>query len=271
MAGRWLRPCVIVITEETIIHSFAFHQNWIGMFKAIPRYHEAAQCWEELGAVLGITRWTSATFNAAIVKEAALLQVEHIRRFTELFNEFGVNGTIQLADGVPTPVSAEALWREGYSEILCDPMMFYEGVYESRPLNTAVLPQIVRSQQDIELYYRIVAEGFDLPPIIEDFVGVMLRMSECIHMVAWLHGEPVGAGTVVECAGVAGIYNVTTLPGARDKGVATALMYALHNRALADGYAGTALASSTMGLPLYRKLGYQQDGYQIVYTLMNLD
>lgn len=238
------------------------------MFEAIPSYHTAAQCWQEAGAVIGITGWASATFNAAIVQDSSTLKAEHIRRYSEIFADYNVTGTIQLADPASLPACVDLLWHEGYAEMLCDPMMSYEGQFEPRTLNMAVLPQVVRNQQDIELYYRIVAEGFDLPPVIEDFVGVMLRMTECTHMIAWLHGEPVGAGTLVECANVAGIYNVATLPQARGSGVATALMYALHQRALNNGYSGTALASSLMGLPLYRKLGYQQDGYQIVYAQM---
>jgi len=70
-------------------------------------------------------------------------------------------------------------------------------------------------------------------------------------------------------AGVAGLYNVSTLPFARRQGVAVRIMEALHGHALAQGYSGTSLASSVMGLPLYRRLGYQPAGYQIAYVPLN--
>jgi GNAT superfamily N-acetyltransferase len=252
--------------EFILIIPYAFHHNWIGMFERIPHYHSPARCWHEDGLTMGLTGWSSATFNAAIIHDNDLLTVERIAHITDTFTRAGVSFTIQMATPTPAPISAELLWQADFSEILCDPMMTYEGPYAALSLNPGVLLQRVRTQHDIDLYYQIVAEGFDLPPVIEDFVGVMLRMSECQHVIAWLKGEPVGAGTLVETAGVAGIYNVATIPAARGHGVATAIMAALHRAALDDGYWGTALASSVMGLPLYRKLGYASDGYQVVFA-----
>ncbi|MBX3081620.1 MAG: GNAT family N-acetyltransferase [Anaerolineae bacterium] len=238
------------------------------MFEAIPSYYSHARSWREPdGIVMGITGWSSATFNAAIVRDSAVLSPERIDTISDVFIRAGVNFTIQVADPRPSPACAELLHSEGFSEVLCDPMMRFEGALPATALNPGLLIQRVLSQHDIDIYYQIVAEGFDLPPVIEDFVAVMLKMTECRHVIAWLNGAPVGAGTLVECAGVAGIYNVATVPDARDQGVATAVMHALHHYALADGYSGTALASSVMGLPLYRKLGYKDDGYQIVYAL----
>lgn len=236
------------------------------MFEAIPRYHEAARCWHDRGMVIGVTGWASATFNAAIIDEEFDLTAGRIGYLADLFQGIGVSYTIQVAAPSPVPACAELLWDAGFGELLCDPMLIYEGSYAPLTLNPDVHLQRVVSQTDIALYYQIVAEGFELPAAPEDFVAVMLRMDECTHLIAWLNGVPVGAGTLVECAGVAGIYNVATVPLARGQGVATALMHGLHAIALADGYSGTALASSVMGLPLYRKLGYRPDGYQVVYA-----
>jgi GNAT superfamily N-acetyltransferase len=235
------------------------------MFEAIPHYHSEARCWRDSGIIWGVTGWASATFNAAILEDSLALTPDLIAWIAEEFHNWGVNYTIQMPSPTPSPANAEMFWDAGFSELLCDPMMTYKGPYTALKVSPAIMVQQVRTTQDIEMYYQIVAEGFDLPPVIEDFVGVMLRMEECTHLIAWLEGDPVGAGTLVECAGVAGIYNVATLPQARERGVATALMAALHQVALDAGYAGTALASSVMGLPLYRKLGYQSDGYQVVY------
>jgi hypothetical protein len=40
----------------------------------------------------------------------------------------------------------------------------------------------------------------------------------------------------------------------------------LQRLALRHGYTGTALAASEMGLPLYERMGYMPDGYQLVYA-----
>jgi GNAT superfamily N-acetyltransferase len=83
-----------------------------------------------------------------------------------------------------------------------------------------------------------------------------------------MYGRAVGAGTLIASGGVAGVYNVATVPSARRQGVAAAVMGALHEHALELGYPGTALASSSMGIPLYDRLGYRSDGFQFAWVPM---
>jgi ribosomal protein S18 acetylase RimI-like enzyme len=95
---------------------------------------------------------------------------------------------------------------------------------------------------------------------------VMLNLRESFQLLAWLNGQAVGSGMLFSSNGVASIYNVATVPSARRQGVASAMMTALHNRALADGHEGTILVvQSEEGIALYNHLGYRQDGYRATY------
>ena len=90
-----------------------------------------------------------------------------------------------------------------------------------------------------ELWFRL---GFDFP--IQNYLG-------------YLDGKPVSTSTVFYADGVAGIYDVATLPEARGRGLGTALTMAPLLDASQAGYRIGILQSSEMGFSVYQKMGFQ--------------
>jgi GNAT superfamily N-acetyltransferase len=212
-----------------------------------------------------------SAFNAAIVTKEASLTPERLPRLAEPFEKAGLPYSIQLCSRTPVPTSDEMVKSFGYIELFTDPVMIREGALLSMGSNTDVDIQAVTSAEDQACYREILIEGFSLPrEVFLEFFDMMLDLNECYHMLARLRGEAVGSGMLLCASGVAAIYNVATLPGVRRQGVAAAMMQRLHSQALADGYPATVLASSEMGLPLYQKLGYRHEGYQVGYALPNM-
>jgi GNAT superfamily N-acetyltransferase len=78
------------------------------------------------------------------------------------------------------------------------------------------------------------------------------------HYLARLDGEPVAATSLFPEAGVAGIYNVGTLPEARGRGIAAALVATALRDARDAGYRAATLQSSEMGFRVYQRLGFFQ-------------
>lgn len=80
---------------------------------------------------------------------------------------------------------------------------------------------------------------------------------EIVHFLGRLDGRPVATATLVLGGGVAGIYNVMTVPDAQRRGIGTLMTVRLLAVARARGYRLGILQSSKMGYPLYRRLGFQ--------------
>jgi GNAT superfamily N-acetyltransferase len=252
----------------TAVHapSMAFHRNWIGLLECIVRYLPNAYTWRKNGALMVRTGWQLAVFNGAVLEDAEGLTRDNLRGYVAPFAALGMPYSVQICAPSAQPSQSELFQAAHFAQLLCDPLMLCESDLDLPAIAPEVRVRFVQSPDDQALYKRIVMEGFEMGgDSAEEFLDVLLAMSEARHVVAWLGDRPCGAGSVVLCGGVAGVYNVTTLPFARRRGVAAAMMQALHEQARAEGYSGTALAASSMGAPLYRRLGYHADGYQLAY------
>ncbi len=80
----------------------------------------------------------------------------------------------------------------------------------------------------------------------------------CRYYVGWQDGLPVATSLLFLHNGIAGIYQVATLPEYRGQGIGTAMTCVPLREALQEGYRIGVLESSQMAFSLYRHLGFQQ-------------
>lgn len=76
------------------------------------------------------------------------------------------------------------------------------------------------------------------------------------HYVGYCDGEPVTSSTLLLAAGLAGIYDVSTVPAARNKGLGKAITLAPMLAARERGYHHAILFASEQGHPVYRSIGF---------------
>ena len=89
--------------------------------------------------------------------------------------------------------------------------------------------------------------------------GIPRRVIEARHViavVAYAGTEPVAAAMTLLSHGIAGLYWVGTVQGARKSGLGRAVTAVVTNASFAHGAAAVTLQASVMGEPIYRAMGY---------------
>ena len=139
---------------------------------------------------------------------------------------------------------------------------------QSLPETATVVPgftiEPVKDLASADLWCRIFSRGFDLPDFAQKaFLDLLASLgfapeSPFVCYIGRLNGEAVATSSQFFGAGVAGVYNVTTLPEGRNQGIGTAMTLLPLLEARALGYRIGILHSSAMGTNVYRKLGFQE-------------
>lgn len=133
---------------------------------------------------------------------------------------------------------------------------------EDRPTPATFTIERVRDETALRQALTILRESFGFAPGAIDAWRRFLVKADFAndpaqrHYLGWLDGEPVATSAVIFEAGVAGIYNVTTLPGARRQGIGAAMTVKPLLEARDAGYRVGVLHSTKMGLSLYQVLGF---------------
>ena len=108
-------------------------------------------------------------------------------------------------------------------------------------------------------HVRASAEGFGIP---EDVIGAivddrLLEDADTWVYVGYTDGEPVTSGLAFRTGRTVGVYNIATVERARRRGLGAAMT----SRLVADGAAAgcdvAILQASSMGFPIYERLGFR--------------
>jgi GNAT superfamily N-acetyltransferase len=166
----------------------------------------------------------------------------------------------------PTDLGAH-LERRGFTHVGNAPAMAVDlrtlPEETSRIAGLSVTP--VENLDELRTWARVAAIGTEFPERFQDELvaleaGVGLEPSGRLYTryVAYQDGEGVGTSALLLHAGVAGIFAVATIPRARGRGIGKALTLAPLLEARRRGYRVGTLQASSMGFPVYRRLGFRE-------------
>lgn len=119
---------------------------------------------------------------------------------------------------------------------------------------------------DLEKWFHVLAVGFSVPDpaaggireLMETTWRYGLSEGSFYNYVGLWDGEAAAVSSLFLGAGVAGIYNVATLPGARRQGFGSMMTHYPLLEARKMGYRAGILQSSEMGLNVYKRLGFKE-------------
>ena len=139
----------------------------------------------------------------------------------------------------------------------------HAGADDSPSPEPAVSVEPVEETTTLAQWNRVLCEAFTAPrPFGEAFAELALTIglgpqSPFRHFLARVDGEPAATCSLFLGAGVAGIYDVATLPERRRRGLGRLITCAAMREARERGYRMAILHSSVLGAGVYRALGFR--------------
>lgn len=119
----------------------------------------------------------------------------------------------------------------------------------------------VEDAATLRAWSSVFVAGYELPEQMGaafcELIAALDEDGPMQHYLAYRDDTPVATASLVLAAGVAGIYNVATLPEARGQGFGSAITLASLRAAQALGYRAGILQSSEMGFNIYQRLGFR--------------
>lgn len=121
----------------------------------------------------------------------------------------------------------------------------------------------VQDEDTLRVWVRTFVAGYGVPgnweaavfQVYRDLLGAEAPMR---FYLAYLEGAPVSTSTLFLASGVAGIYDVATLPPARGRGIGSAVTHLPLLEARGVGYRVGVLQASSKGLPVYERMGFRR-------------
>ena len=132
------------------------------------------------------------------------------------------------------------------------------------PIPPSLFIEHIEDAEALRIWLRIMTTGSEIPQeglaLLFELVSRHGYTSDpSVHYyLGWLADKPVATSLLFLSGGVAGIYNVATLPEFRHQGIGSAMTVAPLLQARTWGYRIGTLQSSPMGLHLYQRLGFRE-------------
>jgi len=135
---------------------------------------------------------------------------------------------------------------------------------EDMPIPSGITIEPINDIETYRTYGEVLVAGFGMPDFVGQAFVDILASAGFSKNAPWraylgcLDDKPIATSLLSLVGGVAGIYNVATLAEARGTGIGAAMTLAPLREARQMGYRAGILQSSTLGVNVYRRLGFRE-------------
>jgi GNAT superfamily N-acetyltransferase len=228
------------------------------------RYSAAAEVHEADGLFRWRTPVPHAWFNGVLCDRPPGADADaEARAAIEYFRSHGTAAfTWWLSPQLQAEEWSPHLLRQGYGFDQQTPGMALDLAEVPATAPSSLEIRRVVDRESLRSWVRAFVAGYGAP---ESWAAPMFELYQDLHdadsamrsYLGYRKGEPVATSTMFLGAGVAGIYDVATLPSARGQGIGSEMTLAPLREARAESYRVGILQSSAMGLGIYEKLGFR--------------
>lgn len=210
------------------------------------------------------TRFPAGPFNSVLVQGAGVADPQQVVARARAWYARLERGFTIYARAHRDRALGELCERSGFAKMADAPGM----VLTERPKREtlaagAEIRQLTRTEE-APAFVDVVAAAYESMGMAAAVTRKMLS-----HPARWLtahwhvrvlyeNGAPVAAAMLLFSHGIAGVYWVGTIPSARGRGYADAIMRSISCHAFDRGARAVVLQASPFGEPVYRRLGYRE-------------
>jgi hypothetical protein len=201
----------------------------------------------------GVHRTDDCVPGAEVVERAQAFFTERERGFSLWVRDTGADEDLRAA--------AEAAGIMAFGD---SPQMICRQRLPETPLPAGVEIRMVEDTAGVAAFTEIVSQAYVSLGAPEEanrshFGGPAALRGPHLHSVlAYLGGAPVSCALILLSHGIAGVYWVASLEAARGRGLAEAVTRHVTNLGFDLGAANVQLQASSMGEPIYRRMGYEE-------------
>lgn len=230
--------------------------NYYNAWRAFARLMGGGAVREDDGLLLTDLGLGVQHLNIAFVTRPLQNPVEQVGRALAFFAERGAPFVVRIREGLD-PAAEAACEQLGMPYADTVPGMASLAL-TAPPLPPGLAIQRVTAPRELAAFSRVVAHAFGLPlRLAEGLFPPAILLEPGIELFLGTAGdEPVATATLIRSGGVAGVYNVATLPGHRRRGYGEALTWQAVSAGAARGCDMAALQASEMGRPVYERMGF---------------
>jgi GNAT superfamily N-acetyltransferase len=163
------------------------------------------------------------------------------------------------------PSLGTELERHGFAKVTEPPGMAADlATLDSLDPGAPVTIERVGDRRAVDAWFAVFAPAFELSKAaasaFRDLIvaGGLGDDAPMRNYLAFEGGNAVATGSLVAAAGVGGIYNIAVRADRRGRGIGRAMTFRLMQEAAALGYRVSILWSTAAGMPVYRRLGFQE-------------
>jgi GNAT superfamily N-acetyltransferase len=232
-------------------------ENYRELFRALARLtpHGVIEEDEEL-LLVRAGPWLPLN-NIAIVKRAASNPATLLARAEAFFAAHGQRCAL-AATGDAAATLAPALAAQSRTDEPSPGMILSRLAGEPAAVPGLSI-QAVSDLTTLRLYNDTMTAGFGNAWAVGAILDgrALLDAPDLTHYLAFMAGRPVGTAIRFSSHRIAGVFNVSTVPDYRRRGIGAALAWRAALDGLAEGCIASALQASAMGEPVYRGMGYR--------------